>query len=340
MSRRGVRASVERRRTVRRSRPVVAVVALGLVLAAVDALVGAGIVDAGQRGQPAVAVGGERPASVTTLGPEVAVEPSRAEIGERVTLTIEGFEAQSVTVSLCGNGARRGSADCDMVSSTGLRLDDGGAATVAVVTVGEPPMPCPCVMRVSSLKNDEIAVVPIDVIGHPVAEPVGAAATSASLDVSISATRLVSGLGDRLLSSLGGSTSYEVVISVTNLSPTELAGPEVLASFGRDELDVVQQIVVPAPTSIAAGRTWQYVSVVDVPGREFGGLVWKVEASKDAAPVVASSTTSHRPTLLMLLVLLMVVLAGYRLIMWRIRHHASRPAPAEPSASQVSPTPT
>ena len=320
-----------------------------LAIAFVDSLIGAGVVDGAAPSVANVA----RPAAASTsttddapsegtvgsvlTGPEVVVDPQRAALGERFTLTITGFGATSVTVSLCGNGALRGSADCNMIASTGLRLNDDDSPTIAVIPVVAPPMPCPCVVRVSSPTNDEIAVTPVTVVGHPVEETVDSGVPDTSIVASIRARRRDDGAWRRFLSSLGGDTRFEVTVSVTNTSAAALDGVTVDAVVGRGGTEIVAAIPTAAPGSIGPGRTWQYVTQVTVPGREFGTLSWRVEAAVAGRTSSDSSTTSHRPALLMLLAIALVAYVAFRMLRARVRHHAARDAIAGLSASSPDP---
>ena len=49
-------------------------------------------------------------ATPSTSGPAVSLDRTVVADGERVVLTIDGFDTLHVTISVCGNEARRGSA--------------------------------------------------------------------------------------------------------------------------------------------------------------------------------------------------------------------------------------
>lgn len=262
------------------------------------------------------------PNGVSTTGPQVEVSPEAAAPGDTVTLTIDGFRTVSVTISICGNGALRGSADCNMTASTGLRLDDDGP-TIAVVPIAPPPMPCPCVVRVSSPSNDEIAVMPLEIVGHPVDDTVDSGRPGTPIEISITAVRAPQSTFERIASSLGASTPYEVTISIKNSSTAALSTLRVSATYGRDETDVIGPVPLTDPSAVDAGRTWQQVSSVVIPGREFGTLQWRLEVAGAGDTVQATTTTRHRPTLLMVLVVLVVGDVAFLAIRARIRRHAA-----------------
>lgn len=261
-------------------------------------------------------------ASASDVVPAVTVEPSQADPGSMATLSIEGFESPTVTVAICGNEARRGSSDCDMVASTGVVLAADGTPTLALIPVVAPPMPCPCVVRVTSPGFDEIAVAPLEVIGHETAELVSSAQAGASLVVAISATRVAGGLAERIDAGLGGDVDYEAVVTLTNTGSAPVDGIILNASFGRSAVDFLGEIVVEAPASLGAGQTWQQVVPVTVPPRVVGTVAWKVTAAAGLFAAEASTTTTQRPTLLVGLVSLVVLDLGIVAIRWRIRRHA------------------
>ena len=88
-----------------------------------------------------------------TSGPIVSLDRKELEPGQRVVLNIDGFESLNVTISVCGNDARRGSVDCNMYASEGLKLDTDGTSTVIQIPVAAPPVPCPCVIRVRTARS-------------------------------------------------------------------------------------------------------------------------------------------------------------------------------------------
>lgn len=272
-------------------------------------------------------------ASASDAVPAVTVEPLRADPGSMATLRIEGFESPTVTVAICGNEARRGSSDCDMVASTGVVLAADGTPTLALIPVVAPPMPCPCVVRVTSPGFDEIAVASLEVIGHETAELVSSAQAGASLVVAISASRVAGGLTERIDAGLGGDVDYEAVVTLTNTGSAPVDGIILNASFGRSATDFLGEIVVEAPASLGAGQTWQQVVTVTVPPRVVGTIEWKASAVAGLFSAESSTTTTQRPTLLAVLVACVVLDLGIVGIRWRIRRHARASESVAPSVA-------
>ena len=270
----------------------------------------------------APAVGAAQP---LTTGPEVTLDRDEIEPGERVVLTIDGFAAANVTISVCGNEARRGSVDCNMFASEGLKLDTDGTSTVIQIPVAAPPVACPCVIRVSDKTNDEIAIAPITLIGHPIEPLIDPPDLSDALDVTISSHPASPGLFSQIRTSLGGPATYEVTVTVKNRSAVPFTAVSLAGSVlrGRDQLATLE---FDDPGLLAPGRTWQQVVTAKVPGPSFGSLHWRVDVSGAGSVITVTQTTDQRPTLLIVLVLFLVADVFLLLIRFTVRRRARREA--------------
>lgn len=240
-----------------------------------------------------------------TSGPVVTLDRYEIEPGQRVVLNIDGFESANVTISSCGNEARRGSVDCNMYASEGLKLDTDGTSTVIQIPIAAPPAPCPCVIRVANKTFDEIAIAPVTLIGHPVKAVVETPGQQGALDVTISAHAAPPGLFSGARASMGGPATYEVTVTVKNTSTVPIATVSLAGSVGRRN-DQLATLTFDDPGQIAAGRTWQQVVTAEVPGPSLGTLQWRVDVSGAGPTVTATGATAQRPTLLIILVLFLV----------------------------------
>ena len=269
----------------------------------------------------------------TLIGPVVSLDRKVIEPGDRVVLNIDGFESMNVTISVCGNEARRGSVDCNMYASEGLKLDTDGTSTVIQIPVAAPPAPCPCVIRVSNRTFDEIAIAPITLIGHPVAPVVDSPGQDGALDVTISAQSTPRGLFARARTSLGGPATYEVTVTVKNTSSVPLGAVSLAGTVGRSD-DQLAALAFDDPGQLAPGRTWQQVVTADVPGPSLGTLQWRVDASGAGPTVTALGSTRERPTLLIILVLFLIADVFLLAIRFTMRRRAAR----EAAAASAGPT--
>lgn len=243
-----------------------------------------------------------------------------------VILTIAGFQARAVTVTVCGNDGRRGSADCNMTAGEGVGLDGNGGSQLVQMPIAAPPVACPCIIRVSSQNNDEIAVAAITLIGHPVDLVVGGSTPTQTLVASIVAERASTGTLGWLRSSLGAATTYDVTVTVRNSSTVAVGKIAIDATVGRGDGDIQRTLVIEPPAEIGPGETWEQVVQAELPAPVYGNAEWRVDVSSEGPTVTATDATSHMPGLLILFAavfVLDVLVLAVRL--FRHRHRGMRP---------------
>lgn len=264
-------------------------------------------------------------AEASVSGPVVSVDRTDVAPGERLVVTIDGFTARAVTVATCGNEARRGSSDCNMVESKGVRVGEAGTPTVTQIGAFAPPVGCPCVIRVSSQNNDEVAIAPINLIGHPIDPVVGGPRLDAPLvAVSISARARPRGLMGWVGANLGGRVSYEVTVTVTNLTTEPLRQLQLFGSVGRSDDHQLATLALDDSIEIGPGQTWKQVVRAEVPAPSVSNVEWQVVASRAGPTITATSSTRHRPVLLMILAMVLVVDLAVLVIRYRMRRRAAR----------------
>ena len=263
-------------------------------------------------------------AAPSVSGPVVKLNHTNVAPGDLLLATIDGFKAQTVTIATCGNEARRGSADCDMIDSKGVRIQDTGSPTVTKVGVFAPPVGCPCVIRVSSQSNDEVVVAPITLIGHPIEPLVGGPSLDEPLvSMTLTAREKARGLVDWARSSLGGQVTYEVTVTVKNITTGPLRQVHLFGSVGRSAKDELASLTLKDPGQIDAGQTWKQVLLADVPAPSLTTIQWQVVASRAGPLVTATSTTRHRPVLFMFLMMALVVDISLLAIRSRMRRRVA-----------------
>jgi hypothetical protein len=287
----------------------------------------AGLVALLMAGSSAVAIAQTAP---TTSGPAITTAQTTVKVGEQIDFTVSGFKGRGFVLSVCGNEARRGSSDCDMVGSRSLPVDvANGGVTGNQMQVGAPPVPCPCVLRASSITNDEIAVTPLVIEGHPVAEVVDGGAVRDPLVVTVQATPSPNGLGDSFRATLGGPARYAVTITVRNRSVVPASNVTLSAAGGRSADDFRVLVEPDDPGLIPAGQTWQQTVEAVVPYPSFGTMQWRATASGAGVPVTATTSTSSKPTLLILLAVFLIVDLFILLARFTIRRRLARDAERE-----------
>jgi len=267
-------------------------------------------------------VGGTVAAQSTTTGPTVVLPRDELAPGDRLDFRLEGFEGSAVIISVCGNDARRGSVDCNMIQSEGLRLNREGGITASSIPVPVPPAPCPCLVRVVTSDGSQLGVAPLVIVGHPVAPTVGPAGFVQPLVVEISAEQADAGFSDRLRSSAAGATAYDVTVKVRNRSSQPVERVALAGSAGRESNEDLVLLQLDHPGTIKPGQTWEATVRAERPSPVWGEFVWQATASGVGPSVTVTTTTNHRPLLLIVLVVVLILdllILAARLILRLVR---------------------
>lgn len=255
-------------------------------------------------------------------GPQLSVNRSEAAPGDTVNLAFVGWHARHVDIAVCGNLAKRGSADCNMAGALGNTMVDGERQTTDFL-VSAPPVPCPCVIRAWSNATDESAVAPIVITGQPVAPVVDPNAGKAPLDVTIEAEAAPAGFFSALRSALGGPTEYVVTVKVHNPSTDSFQKVTVAGSAGRSSTRDVASFDLQ-PTPLASGQTWEATTHATLPAPVLGSYVWHATASGGGPAATAASTTHRTPVLLLFLVSVLLVDLGMIVYRFFLRDRLAR----------------
>ncbi|MFZ4812465.1 MAG: hypothetical protein ACOYL9_14090 [Ilumatobacteraceae bacterium] len=275
-------------------------------------------------------------------GPRVTADDTTVSPGERTLLTVDGFQSLFVSAVVCGNEARRGDADCAMPSARGIQTSIDGEPAMAktYVSVVAPPMPCPCVIRVSAGDTRESAVVPIVVVGHPVADVVDPPSIGELMAVTIRTREAPAGAVDAIRSELGGPVTYRVTVRVTNTAPIPLKTVIVSGAGTRGSgTEILVDLPLEDPGRLEVGQTWEQTVEATIPGPLFDTVTWTATASGAGPAVTTETTTRNRPVLLIVVVGLLLLDLAYLLIRNLARRRAARDEVAGPDAGapQVAP---
>ncbi len=280
------------------------------------------------------------PAGDELSGPVVLLDRTGAEPGDKVVVSIENFESAWVTVVLCGNEARRGAGDCAMPSGRGIETRVGEPAMLEL-TVSAPPVPCPCVVRALGRDTTELAVAPLEVIGHPVAEVEEGQTLEGLVETDLDAVASPASLYGAARSSLGGSTRYLVTVAVRNRSPVTLTNVRVAGDARRGD-EIVGRLEFGTPGAIPPGQTWRSTIEVVVGAVSIGEVQWQVVTSGAGPTTTTVASSDHQPLLLLVAaisVVLCLAALGFRLL--ARRHSQAEPADsASPVAGERDPSTT
>jgi hypothetical protein len=267
------------------------------------------------------------PSAWAASEPTVSLSRASVRSGESVVVRLDGWHSHAVTVSVCGNLARRGSVDCDLFASQGVPIAPNVPESLTDFVVTAPPTTCPCVVRASDATQSEIAFTPIDVVGVPTGPVVGPPESS-PLRVSVRARRAHAGLGGRIRSSLGGQTAYDVTVVIRNPSAEPLTGVRLYGWAGRSGTDQSRTLDFPAVDDLGPGQTWSHTVRVHAPSPHIGRFYWEVSVTGVGPPVHAEAVTRDVPFLLVVLILVIVGdLAA--MIGRRLRHRRSHDGEAD-----------
>lgn len=230
-------------------------------------------------------------------GPTVRLDRTRVAIGERVMVILEGWPTQrTVTITVCGNAARRGSTDCAVTRSQGYGISAFDKVHASSFEVAAPPVPCPCVIQVANSTFSEVAYTPIEIIDHATGAVV-AGAVDAPLAVALEVERAHRGVVGWLRSALGGPTTYAVTVEVRNRVGETLNDIKLTARAGRGGDDQARLVRFAPLRQLSANQTWRHTQHVTVPAPGIGTVIWTVAAS-GAGPVTRETATTHQWPLL------------------------------------------
>jgi hypothetical protein len=289
-------------------------IARALVLALFAIAVVANVTGAGAQsskppdvGPPEGAGVGAAPAvtGTTTAGPKITPSAQTLHPGDRVTVTFDGFDARSATLTICGNRAARGSGDCNMVEGQGVRLRHMDVTMVHDMTVVVPPFPCPCVIRAIGVETGEVAIAPIELVGHPVGPVIEPLGDGPRLAVSIHAARDSEGPFGWLRSALGGASPHSAEVTVENLTTETWGRLDVVGSVGRSADDQLASFEMTVD-GLAPGATWSGTTVVEVPSPAIGEYTWHATVSGAGQVNSGQSTSQLVPWLLVVLIAVLV----------------------------------
>jgi hypothetical protein len=147
-------------------------------------------------------------------------------------VTLNGW-TDSAVVTVCGDDGRRGATDCDQVSGVGFPESRRGPEG-RFMTLGTPPVPCPCVLRASTPGEDIVKTMAIDLLGVPTA-PLADVATSNSRALAIEASVLSThaSIANLVRNAMGGRTRRVLLLTIKNKSSTIVSDISVTAALGR-----------------------------------------------------------------------------------------------------------
>lgn len=285
------------------------------ILVGLTATAAAAQVPAGPASQP-------DPLSASVLQPEAAP-------GSQVRVIGSGWPSNGIVqTATCGQLAIEGSASCDMRSALATPVRADGTIDL-LVTVGTPPVQCPCVLHVTSvgLVTDPLVVdVPFVVTGIAVGETPVRGVAEAQLEVIGTRLRGGGGVGPWF----GASTTRTLDYTVRNVGGRALPDTAIEVELVGSGAGRVTNVPTTGP--VAPGETRTYNIDVPVPFAAFGGYTVQVAASELAAADADFKVTPWGLILLNLIGVAMIIV-GVR------RRRGARAVAAQPTAAALGPIP-
>ncbi|MGP3976581.1 neocarzinostatin apoprotein domain-containing protein [Streptomyces sp. 8N114] len=233
-----------------------------------------------------VAVPNEAPAGTArTPQPKITLSRSEAGAGANVTVRGSGWRPDTLlTLLMCGQNAIGGTNACANAEGRAVTTDKNGRFRKKI-PVAEPPKPCPCVVRATTVTGAYAAAnAKLRVAGHPV-EPLPEKRTGGRL--SVLAARLEGDSG--LLNWFGAPEQRKLVLTVGNLGADRARDPvfEVGTSHGvlapgwerqqwRGTIDPGKKARVELPVELASGAHGEYTVAAKLDRRVLTEQPWEV----------------------------------------------------------------
>ena len=221
----------------------------------------------------------------------VTASPPFGPEGTKITVQGQGWpESVLLQVALCGNLFLNGISDCDTPHAVTTTSTTTGTFFVDMI-VGIPPVPCPCVLHVSSPESTKAVDQPFEVFGAETETP--------STEV-VRRTVVLQGTVDGSgpwTAWIGGAAERTFTLTVQNTGTVPLLNPLVVitAGQGNNPTGVVAQ---PQLGEIPAGGTVTTTVPVSLGPPTFGRYTVKATVSGIDQPTTVSDTTSSYPFIL------------------------------------------
>ena len=260
-------------------------------------------------------------APVASAAESIELSTASVTTGQAIVVKLAGWRAGVATVSTCGNDARRGSPDCDLLSAQSVKLEPGGT-TLLDFTVTRPPVDCPCVVRASTVGDRKVVQAPVTIDGVPASQApvVDAATVTQGLRVRTSVVTRSNSWPASWAGAFGGSADRALVVRVDNRRGTETSRVRVTAVVGRNH-DSGQPLAAEE-LSVAAGQVGTVRLPFALPAPAFGEYVVYGEVAEGGASTAFSTSAENDPWAAQLMVPVALLVTAW-IIRWRRR---ARPA--------------
>ncbi|MFI6514259.1 hypothetical protein ACIBF1_01705 [Spirillospora sp. NPDC050679] len=258
------------------------------------------------------------PAPMASAAPRVELDRSAVKAGQTLTVKLTGWAAGNVVVELCGNEARRGTADCAVGTSATTFVQAEKTATV-MLNVAKPPIGCPCVVAVRPVAGGAPVTAPVKVAGMATlpSPELGAVAGSRRITV-----LKVSVDGSGAAEQFGGPARRTLRFTVRNDGATAVTDPPLSLAAGRGA-DPTSIVDAPPLGTLAPGEERSYQVPFTLGAPAFGRYAVRGEITGLDEPIAFTGHTASYPWAVPVAGLLLLMVAFLR----ALRRPPAPPAP-------------
>jgi hypothetical protein len=247
----------------------------------------------------AIALAPASPASAAD--PKVTVDRTGVAPGETMVVRGSGWSpATNLIIELCGHGGLRGSVDCDLGDQRLAGVGPDGTFG-SPLTAGQPPSPCPCVVKVTDQTSHVAATAPIAVQGVPVVaiEPEEVPVPR----IEVTSMRIT----DRTWwkDAFGLASSPRLELTLVNTGSVNVAAPELSVVWGAGDRPTGIVTVRPAGP-MAPGQTRTVTAKVHREALAFGDYTAIARVEGLTTPATRRVSTSGYPWGLLVVALVIV----------------------------------
>ncbi len=250
--------------------------------------------------------------------PEPTLESNLAGagFGERVIVSGTNWPPNSIVqVQTCGNLGLNGTSDCDQITTVQAGVNTAGTFA-AVMLIGNPPVPCPCVFLVTSQSSGLVESLEFELRGAAVSddEPAGIVLPERRLNIS---EARIEGSGP-WTALFGAPPQRTFVLTIVNTGAVPVNNPSIVLGLGKgadptgfvaapeiDRIEPGESVTVRVPLELPVMAIGTYAVVGSIPGFD--------------TPIEFRAETSQIPWLLLLIPVLILVQVGLLAIRNRVR---------------------
>jgi len=259
-----------------------------------------------------------------------------AGFGEQVIVSGTDWPPNSIVqVQTCGNLGLNGTSDCDQITTVQVGVNTAGSFA-AVILIGNPPVPCPCVFQVTSQTSGLVKTLDFEVRGAAVNpdEPTGIVLPDRRLNIT---EARIEGSGP-WTALFGARPNRTLVLTVANTGFVAVNNPSIVLGLGKganptgfvapptiERIEPGESVTVRVDLELPVFAIGTYAVVGSIPGFE--------------TPIEFRAESSHVPWLLLLIPVLILIQVGLLTTRNRVRDRLAKserpPAPLaelEPAA--------